>query len=73
MDHNEAVRQFEHLMLKGASQAREAAIELEGLLLVLPKEQSRELARLQIKASHKQAKDLLELAQKVKATQRPLH
>lgn len=73
MDHNEAVRKFEHLMLKGAEQAREAAIELEGLLLLLPKEKTQELAHLQIKASHKQAKDLVELAQKVRATQRPLH
>jgi enamine deaminase RidA (YjgF/YER057c/UK114 family) len=51
MDHNEAVRKFEHLMLKGADQAREAAIELEGLLLLLPKEKTQELAHLQIKAS----------------------
>jgi hypothetical protein len=73
MDHNEAVRKFEHLMLKGADQAREAAIELEALVLLLPKEKTRELAQLQIKASHKQAKDLQELAEKVRATQGPVH
>jgi hypothetical protein len=60
-------------MLKGADRAREAAIELEALVLLLPKEKSRELAQLQIKASHKQAKDLRELAQKVRATQGPVH
>ena len=31
MDHNESVRKFEHLMLKQADHAREAAIELEAL------------------------------------------
>jgi len=65
MDHNEAVRKFEHLMLKEADQAHEAANELEALALILP-EKSRELAHIQAKASHKQAKDFRELAQKVK-------
>ncbi len=32
MDHNESVRKFEHLMLKQADHAREAAIELEALV-----------------------------------------
>ncbi len=65
MDHNESVRKFEHLMLKQADHAREAAIELEALVPQLPSEKSRELAQLQVKASHKQAKEFRELAQKV--------
>jgi hypothetical protein len=73
MDHNEAVRKFEHLMLKEADQARETAIELEALALILPKEKARELAQLQITASHKQAKEFRELALKVKETQGPVH
>jgi hypothetical protein len=66
MDHNEAVRKFEHLMLKGADQAHEAATELEALVSLLPNEKSRRLAQVQAQASHKQAKDFRELAQKVK-------
>jgi organic hydroperoxide reductase OsmC/OhrA len=65
MDHNESVRKFEHLMLKQADHAREAAIELEALVLLMPNEKSRELAHLQVKASHQQAKEFRELAQKV--------
>jgi hypothetical protein len=65
MDHNESVRKFEHLMLKQADHAREAAIECEALVSLLPSEKSRELARLQVKASHKQAKEFRELAQRV--------
>ena len=65
MDHNESVRKFEHLMLKQADHAREAAIELEALVSQMPSEKSRQLAELQIKASHKQAKEFRELAQKV--------
>jgi hypothetical protein len=65
MDHNEAIRKFENLMLKRADQAQEAAIELEALAVLLPNEKSRQLAHLQIKASHQQAKDFRELAQKV--------
>jgi hypothetical protein len=63
MDHNESARKFEHLMLKQADHAREAAIELEDLVSLLPSEKSRELA--QLKASHKQAKEFRELVQKV--------
>jgi hypothetical protein len=65
MDHNESVRKFEHLMLKQADHARETAIELEALVSQMPSEKSRELAQLQVKASHKQAKEFRELAQKV--------
>ena len=65
MDHNESVRKFEHLMLKQADHAREAAIELEALVSLMPSEKTRELAQLQVKASHKQAKEFRELAQKV--------
>ena len=66
MDHNESVRKFEHLVIKEADGAHEAATELEGLVSLLPSEKSRQLAQLQIKARHKQAKEFRELAQKVK-------
>jgi len=66
MDHNEAFRKFEHLMLKQADQAREAAIELEALVPLLTNDKSRQLAHLQVKAIHKQARDFRELAEKVK-------
>jgi len=66
MDHNEAVRKFEHLMIREADHARETATELEGLVPLLSSEKSRQLAQLQVKASHKLAKELRELAQKVK-------
>jgi len=66
MDHNEVVRKFEHLMLREADHAHETATELEGLVSLLTSEKSRQLAQLQIKASHKLAKDFRELAQKGK-------
>ena len=66
MDHNESVRKFEHLMLKQADHAHDAATELEALVSLMPSEKSRQLAQLQVKASHKQAKEFLELAQKLK-------
>lgn len=66
MDHHEAVRKFEHLMLKEADHAREVATELEALVSVLTTENSRQLAQVQVKASHKLAKDFRELAGKVK-------
>jgi hypothetical protein len=59
------VREFEHLMLKQADHAREAAIELEAMVPEMPSEKSRQLAEVQVKASHKQAKEFRELAQKV--------
>ncbi len=64
MDHNESVRQFEHLMVREAEHAHSAATELEAIVLLLPSEKSRQLA--QIKASHQQAKEFQELAAKVK-------
>jgi len=70
MDHNEAVRKFEHLMLRRAEQAQDAATELEALVPLLPSEKSRQLAEFQAKASHKQAKDFRELAQEVKERQK---
>jgi hypothetical protein len=73
MDHNEAIRKFEHLTLKAAEQAREMAIELEALVLLLPKEKTRQLAQLQLKASNRRSRDLRELAETVRATQRPVH
>ena len=66
MDHNESVRKFEHLMIREADHAQEAATELEALVSLLPSEKSRQLAQLQVKLSHKQAKEFRELAQKVK-------
>jgi hypothetical protein len=65
MDHNEAIRKFERLMEKEADHAHEAAIELEALVSLLPSEKSRQLAHLQIKASHKLAKEFRELALQV--------
>jgi hypothetical protein len=66
MDHHEAVRKFEHLMLREADHAQEAATELEALVSLLPSEKSRQLAEFQVKASHKQAKDFRDLAKQVK-------
>lgn len=66
MDHHEAVRKFEHLMLKESDHTREVATELEALVQHLTTEHSRQLAHLQIKASHKQSKDFRELAGNVK-------
>jgi hypothetical protein len=63
MDHNESVRKFEHLMLKQADHAHDAATELEALALLMPSEKRRWLAQLQVKASHKLAKEFRELAQ----------
>ena len=68
MDHNESIRKFEHLMMKEADHAHEAATELEALVSLLPSEKSRQLAQLQVKASHQQAKEFRELALKVKET-----
>jgi uncharacterized small protein (DUF1192 family) len=66
MDHDESLRKFEHLLLKEADHAHEAATELEALVSLLPSEKSRQLAQVQVKASHKQAKEFRELALKVK-------
>ncbi len=68
MDHNESLRRFEHLMEKEADHAHEMAIELEALMALLPGEKSRPPGQLQVKASHQQAKEFRELAQKVKET-----
>jgi hypothetical protein len=65
MDHNEVARKFGLLMLIEADHAHEEATELEALVSPLPV-RSLEFAQLQVKASHKQAKDFRELAQKVK-------
>ena len=66
MDHNESIRKFERLLEKEADHAHEIATELEALVLQLPSEKSRQLAHLQIKASHKLAKEFRELALQVK-------
>jgi hypothetical protein len=66
MDHNEAIREFEHLMERWAEHAHAVATELEALVPRLPNEKTRQLAQLQVKASHQQAREFRELAQKVK-------
>jgi hypothetical protein len=66
MDHNESIRKFERLMLKQAESAHEAATEREALVMLIPSEKSRQLAQLQVKASHKQSREFRELAQQVK-------
>jgi hypothetical protein len=53
-------------MLKQADHAHDAATELEALVSLMPSEKSRQLAQLPVKASHKQAKEFRDLAQKVK-------
>jgi hypothetical protein len=40
MDHNESLRKFERLMETETEHARDAAIELEALLSLLPSEKS---------------------------------
>jgi hypothetical protein len=49
-----------------ATHAHNAATELDALVLLLPSENSRQFAQVQIKASHAQAREFRELAQKVK-------
>jgi hypothetical protein len=66
MDHNGAIREFERLMERQAEHAHTAATELEALVSLLPNEKARQLAHGQVKASHKQAKEFRDLAQKVK-------
>jgi hypothetical protein len=66
MDHNESIRKFMSLMENEADHAREVATELEALVPLLPSGKSRELAQVQVKASHKQSKEFRELAGKVK-------
>lgn len=66
MDHNEAVRHFEHLMIREADHAHEAATELEALVSFLPNEKSRQLAHLQVKAGYEHARELRELAERVR-------
>jgi hypothetical protein len=53
-------------MLKESDHAREVATELESLAPILTTANSRDLAQLQIKASHKLSKEFRELAEKVK-------
>jgi hypothetical protein len=68
VDHNEAIRKLDHLLIREAGHAQEAAIELEALIPFLLTDKSRQLAQLQVKASHKQATEFRELAQKAKET-----
>lgn len=62
MDHNQAIREFQHLMEKQAEHAQSAAVELEALVEHLPNGKVRQLAQDQVKASHKQVKEFRELA-----------
>jgi hypothetical protein len=57
-----------NLLNREAEHAREMAAELEALVPVLSNEKPRQLAQLQVKASHKRAKDFRELAQTVGET-----
>jgi hypothetical protein len=68
VDHNEAIRKLDHLLIKEAGHAQEAAIELEALVPFLVTDKSRQIAQLQVKESHKQAREFRELAQKAKET-----
>ena len=66
MDHNESIRKLEHLLLNESEHAHEIATELEALGSILPNGHARQVAQEQVKASYKQAKELRELAQRVK-------
>jgi hypothetical protein len=66
VDHNEAIRKLDHLLIKEAGHAQQAAIELEALVPFLVTDKSRQIAQLQVKESHKQAREFRELAQKAK-------
>jgi hypothetical protein len=65
MDHNESIREFEHLMSREADYAQETAIELGTLISALP-EKSRHLAELQVKTSHQHAREFRGLIVKIK-------
>lgn len=66
MDHDESTQNFQRLLVRESECARDAAIGLEALVVLLPTQKSRQLAHLQVKASHQQAKEFCELAQKVR-------
>ena len=66
MDHNEAMRKFEYLMGREADHAQETAIELEALVSLLPRENARQIARLEVTACHARAKEFRERAQRAK-------
>jgi hypothetical protein len=68
MDHDESIRKFERLMIQEADHAHDLATELEALAPLLTGEKRRQFAELQVKASHRQAKEFRELAQKIKGT-----
>ena len=68
MDHNEAIRKLDHLLIREAGHAQGAAIELEALVPFLVTDKSRQIAQLQVKESHKQAREFRELARKAKET-----
>ncbi|MGD1025257.1 MAG: hypothetical protein ABR880_20930 [Candidatus Sulfotelmatobacter sp.] len=66
MDHNESTRKFEQRMVNEADRAHDTATELEAMISVLPNEESRQLAQLQVKVNHKLAKEFRKVAQKAK-------
>ena len=66
MDHQESVRKFEQLILRESDHAREIATELEALVDHLPAGNPKQLAQVQIKASHKQSKEFRDLAAQIK-------
>ena len=68
MEHNEAIRRLDHVLIRESGHAQETSIEFEALIPFLLTDRSRQLAQLQVKASHKQAKEFRELAQKAKET-----
>jgi len=68
MDHDEAIRKFEHLMMREADRAQEAAAELHALVSLLPSEKSRQLARLQARVNHERAKEFRERARQARET-----
>ena len=67
MDHDETVRQFEKILVREAGRAQETAVELEAIVPRLT-ENARQLARLQVKTSHKQSRDFRAVAKQLKAS-----
>lgn len=62
----ESIRKVERLLERESDHVRDGAIELDALVSRLPTKNSRQLAQMQVQASHKQAKELRQLARKVK-------
>jgi hypothetical protein len=56
------------MMDRESAHAREPATEREALVLLLPSEKSRQLAQVQVKASHKKVREFRAIAEQVKET-----